>query len=582
MKMDLKKFRKVYEDGGTTVMQHPRGHSIVLSHSELSPEHVEGLRKLSMAPKEKKMSEGGGLAMLRKKKEGNANPKLSASKQEAPKEDKPVEASPVKMADGGEVADNKSIMTAADEAPVQNQLVPAQVEATPTPADVGVNEIPQSQIASDIAGATENAPQAPTATPPSTDAQSPNTAPPDASNANPYAAGMNALQQGMEQYGAGATAEAKAVGELGQKQAAQRDQAIQQRAELEKTNQHNLDWITKEYQDVTHDIRNNLIDPKHYLGEMGAGGKVATAIGLFLGGIGSGITGQSNPAMDFLNKQIDRDIEAQKANLGARENLLGAAFKQFGNMHDATQFTRMVLESNITDQIAKQADLAQSPIAKAKAQMIIGQMQASHAQEIGQMALRRSVMEHMGGDNVPGQIQGYRMLGMEPMAKDLEARYIPGVGVAQVPAPQEVRDRLTGMQTFQEKAQKLQEFAKKHAGTVLDRATVNEGKTLAADASAAYRQATHGGVYKAGEQEFINHIIPEDPTAFLNPVRVQSRLKAIQDSVRSDQNVLHKNLGLPPVQASAASNPHEGKILIQKGTGKRFILKNGVPVPYGR
>jgi|SRR6516164_520198 hypothetical protein len=53
------------------------------------------------------------------------------------------------------------------------------------------------------------------------------------------------------------------------------------------------------------------IDPQAYLNNMGVGGKLMTAIGMALSGIGSGVTGQPNLAMDAYQKNMDRAIQAQ-------------------------------------------------------------------------------------------------------------------------------------------------------------------------------------------------------------------------------------------------------------------------------
>lgn len=54
------------------------------------------------------------------------------------------------------------------------------------------------------------------------------------------------------------------------------------------------------------------VDPQQYVKELGVDGKVMTGIGLVLSGMGSGLTGQPNMAMQVLQKNIDRNIDAQK------------------------------------------------------------------------------------------------------------------------------------------------------------------------------------------------------------------------------------------------------------------------------
>lgn len=53
------------------------------------------------------------------------------------------------------------------------------------------------------------------------------------------------------------------------------------------------------------------IDPQAYLKTLGVDGKLMTSIGMVLSGIGSGVTGQPNLAMDAYQKNMDRAIQAQ-------------------------------------------------------------------------------------------------------------------------------------------------------------------------------------------------------------------------------------------------------------------------------
>ncbi len=68
------------------------------------------------------------------------------------------------------------------------------------------------------------------------------------------------------------------------------------------------DQITKEDADL------KQIDPERFWNNASTGRKVMAGIGLLLSGIGSGLTGQKNMAMETINKLIDNDIKAQKLN----------------------------------------------------------------------------------------------------------------------------------------------------------------------------------------------------------------------------------------------------------------------------
>jgi len=65
----------------------------------------------------------------------------------------------------------------------------------------------------------------------------------------------------------------------------------------------------------------NQINPDRFYENMSTGRKIRTIIGLILGGAAGGILKQENPVLAMLNKQIDMDIEAQKASRADKYNL---------------------------------------------------------------------------------------------------------------------------------------------------------------------------------------------------------------------------------------------------------------------
>lgn len=83
---------------------------------------------------------------------------------------------------------------------------------------------------------------------------------------------------------------------------------------------------------------NATIDPEAYLHSMGTGQKVLTSIGMVLSGIGSGLTGQPNMAVDMYNKNTQRAIEAQQANF---QNLATTAAANAGLLKTAQD--RMII-----------------------------------------------------------------------------------------------------------------------------------------------------------------------------------------------------------------------------------------------
>lgn len=164
--------------------------------------------------------------------------------------------------------------------------------------------------------------------------------------------------------------------------------------------------IQNEISSYIQDIKDTHIDPKRFMGKLDTGGKITAAIGLALGGLGAGVTGGPNQALEFINKQIDRDIDAQKTSLGKKESLLNAAYRQYGNLRDATDMTKMLMSSQAANEIAQHAARAGSPLAQSRAQGLIGQLQQQIAPMTLQMAMRKTLNEpSQSGTNAQGQIK---------------------------------------------------------------------------------------------------------------------------------------------------------------------------------
>lgn len=122
------------------------------------------------------------------------------------------------------------------------------------------------------------------------------------------------------------------------------------------------------------DIQGSKIEPDRFWSSKSTGQKIATALGMVLSGLGSGLSRQPNMAAEFLNKQIDRDIEAQKADLGRKETLLGFMFKKYGNIQDASTAAKSYLLATLAGQTSLVGARAGSQEAAARADMLKAQL----------------------------------------------------------------------------------------------------------------------------------------------------------------------------------------------------------------
>lgn len=115
----------------------------------------------------------------------------------------------------------------------------------------------------------------------------------------------------------------------------------------------------------TNDYLSKKIDPTRLFGTQSTTQQFAGAIGLMLSGIGSGITGQPSQALMVIDKAIDRDIEAQKTNLGQGKTILDLQLQKYGNEKDAEQATRILMGSQALAEMQKAQSLARDPAIRA-------------------------------------------------------------------------------------------------------------------------------------------------------------------------------------------------------------------------
>lgn len=120
------------------------------------------------------------------------------------------------------------------------------------------------------------------------------------------------------------------------------------------------DLVLKPYQDLqkhTDDFKNYVeghdINPTAYTDNAKTNHKTSTVIGLMLGGMAG--QGHGNVAMDYINKQIDRDIDAQKTNINNRHTVLGAYQDLYKNSNVAANLARVSTNDIYAHKVAKVA-----------------------------------------------------------------------------------------------------------------------------------------------------------------------------------------------------------------------------------
>lgn len=395
MKFDLKHFKKLNADKNTTTLQHPDGHTIKIAHQHLTPK-MRG--QLASLPEVEKMAEGGQVAnetpsfddqVLREqyrlgRQSGlplgvpGVNPDLNLMKPQAEtnvaerqivdKENQAFAAEDEYKQQLAKIQHDNQIRATANLPPLPEPPRPAEMDNLPT---LTQEPAPTPQVMPQ-----QQAPQGMQA------------------NQDPY--GTQAMEQyygrGLEQQKAGIMGQAQAASQ----QAILEQEAIQKAQDQERAisdlyNSH-VQELNKERQSVFDDARAGHIDPNKFWADRSAPQKISTILGLVLGGLGAGALRQENPVMKMLNNEIERNINAQKADLENKHSLLNANRAQFQNEHDAINMTRIMLNDQLTNGLKMAAAKTTDAQSKARALQAVGALESQAAPIMSQLAMRRAVL----------------------------------------------------------------------------------------------------------------------------------------------------------------------------------------------
>lgn len=211
--------------------------------------------------------------------------------------------------------------------------------------------------------------------------------------------------------------------------------------DLEVSSNLKLDAIQKRADTLRTDIENGKIDPNHYWHEKGTGGRIMASIGLLLSGLGSGLGGGPNMAMQVIQANIKRDIDAQEKNLETKKSLLADTYRQTGDLRLARQMTEHTLNNVALAQLNTIAAKSSSAQAKAVAAVANAQGKLLLAQQARGIADRQSandaaaynagahdrnslmLQRAKAGDalKTPREMQGAKVANINSMLADVDA-----------------------------------------------------------------------------------------------------------------------------------------------------------------
>ena len=148
------------------------------------------------------------------------------------------------------------------------------------------------------------------------------------------------------------------------------------------------DYLTNERATLNTAVQNGTINPERYLQNLNAGQRILNAVGLIVSGFGAGLTHSPNLAAQMIEKSIDNDIMAQKAEMGKRDNLLTHNLQMLGNTRAAMDMLRLQHNDMVSNYLKQAAMTTQNLTAQAQLKSIAGEYDIKNAQLQRQMAMQ--------------------------------------------------------------------------------------------------------------------------------------------------------------------------------------------------
>ncbi len=590
--LDLRKFKKIKVENDHTLMRHPSGHEIKISHNLISKDLKKQLDKIQT------FSDGGTVkeeSEATKQERQKVADSFKKSTQEGPI-DKIKHA--FGYAEGGVIEGEEQPVMASK---LESQYIPeeykAQQMSTPQP---------QSDPRADLAFAIKNlsaqyatpAPQ-PMATPTPQGAPTPAPAP----TPGPIEVGpQQPMQQAPElqpqvsmqpqpgpqqsQSGNWVGQAQQAVGQQNQAEsqmAQNTQQAMGAKADILGQQVNQLQELRSHYEDMGNQLHNKFetlsaevaqgkVDPGRWWDQKSTGSKVFTAIGMLFAGAGGGIAGHPEMVGNVINKAIDRDIEAQKADLSNKNTVLGKYLEMYKDLPQAEAAARLTMGAAVEGMINQQAAklggenavlLAQQVNAQRRQALLPTLEGLAKGQVMANMYQGMSGPQQQGGA-ASGSEQAYRsqvdkMQVLNPeRAKAMQGEYLPGIGIAQINVSDTVRKNIVDRKDLSDKLARLELFADKNQGSMswTDPQTVAEGQTLAQEAKEAFRVASGMGALSGTEAKGLEKLIDADPTKFFAQLRSIPKYKALREANNRSLKQLYKAYGVQEFKNSQEGSPN--------------------------
>lgn len=333
--IDLSKFKKVSVAKDHSVLKHDDGHELKIYHKALNPKLKEQLTSLPTHEQKKDVQHFDEGGVTQSEEDASApvsdvDQYINANQADAPPDNMSGWEHAKSQIGNAASSVASGVSGAWDAIKPDIEYIPKngakEAQKGPAPASAPMDEGPANQAAA-----------------------------PAPSPQEPYLKSINEQIGADKELFQSQQGTAQLQGDLAKQQAEAWAAREQQAAEAQKQFNVGMQKIDNERAGLLQHLAENPMDADRYIKNMSTGGKIGTALGLILGGMGAGLTHGPNLAFNFLQSQIDRDVDSQKAELGKTQNLLSQNLAQTGNLMAATNLTKIQTGDMLSSKLAQMA-----------------------------------------------------------------------------------------------------------------------------------------------------------------------------------------------------------------------------------
>ncbi len=339
--------------------------------------------------------------------------------------------------------------------------------------------------------------------------------------------------------------------------------------------QEKLGDMAKKNDDLYNQISTMKVDPNKYVNNMSTTNKILSAIAIGFGGINSGLTGRPNAALEILHNSIEKDVEAQKANISNKHSLYAENLRRYGDERAATQATISNLNSIAQGKIAQLSAQHGDPIAKQNAAYMLSNLKTTNAVTLQQLHAQQ--VEH---DMKTQAMSGNFNPDTDPatLVKLLVPEHHQAKAFESIEAAQNTKANAQQiMSAFKNAAKSV------NAVDFVPGMQNADQKQLHALLGPTFKDV-EGTVRQAAMDNLYNNATPQFGDSPETTKKKEAALVGYINSKGSSPFTkgfgidLNKFNSTKPIQST---NPNEG-MTATNSKGQRIIMKNGSWVPYGK